>query len=84
MEDELKVILEDEDTFDIEMAEEDKADIELETDTVEVVTTDYEKLKNLPEINETKLLGNKTSKDLGLQDEMRALTNLEIEEILKL
>ena len=84
MEDELKVILEDEDTFDIEMTEEDKADIELETDTVEVVTTDYEKLNNLPGINEVKLLGNKTPKDLGLQEEMSVLSNLEIENILKL
>lgn len=50
----------------------------------EVVTTDYEKLNNIPKINTVELKGDKTAKELKLQEEMRALTNLEIEEILKL
>ena len=35
-----------------------------------VVTRDYEKLINHPRINSVELLGNKTSTDLGLQDEL--------------
>lgn len=56
-----------------------KLDIVIE----EVVTSDYEKLNNLPQINEIELVGNKTAKDLNLQEEMKPLTNLELEEILK-
>lgn len=66
---------------------EEELDIgEMKLDVVieEVVTSDYEKLNNLPQINKVELLGNKTPKELGLQEEMQALSNLEIEEILKL
>lgn len=84
MTDELEIILEDEDTLELELQEEDTLDVELETDTTEVVTSDYEKLNNLPQINNIDLVGNKTAKDLSLQEEMDVLTNLEIEEILKL
>lgn len=74
MEEELKITLEDEETL----------DVELETDTIEVVTSDYEKLQNLPSVNTVKLVGNKTAKELGLQKEMEVLSNLEIEKILNL
>lgn len=83
MEDELEIILEDEDTLELELQDEDTLDVELETDTTEVVTSDYEKLNNLPQINNVELTGNKTSEDLGLQEEMREITNLELEEIFK-
>ena len=43
--------------------------------------TDYETLKNLPSINDIKLVGNKEPNDLGLQEEMEEYTNLEILEI---
>lgn len=65
---------------------EEELDIgEMKLDVVieEVVTSDYEKLNNLPQINEIELVGNKTAKDLNLQEEMKPLTNLELEEILK-
>ena len=65
---------------------EEELDIgEMKLDVVieEVVTSDYEKLNNLPQINKVELLGNKTAKDLNLQEEMKPLTNLELEEILK-
>ena len=42
----------------------------------------YNILNNKPKINNVELKDNKTSKDLGLQDEMEALTNMDIEEIL--
>lgn len=48
-----------------------------------VVTSNYDELNNLPLINDVKLVGNKTAKDLMLQEEMTAITNLELEEILK-
>lgn len=45
-------------------------------------TNNYNDLMNKPQINNVVLTDNKTSKDLGLQDEMEALTNMDIEEIL--
>ena len=42
----------------------------------------YEFLNNLPKINDVTLVGNKTSKELKLQDEMNAMTNMDIENIL--
>lgn len=44
--------------------------------------TDYEELVNKPQINGVELIKNKTSKQLKLQDEMKALTNMDIEKIL--
>lgn len=41
--------------------------------------SDYEKLRNLPQINTVELRGNKTFDDLG----MSALTNMEIYELLQ-
>lgn len=45
-------------------------------------TNNYNNLNNKPKINNVELVGNKTSKDLKIQDEMESLTNMEIEEIL--
>lgn len=45
-------------------------------------TNDYERLINKPSINNVELIKNKTSSDLGLQDEMRPLTNLEIRNLI--
>lgn len=68
-------------------------EIELRNDNVEIEinsnptvinnigTNDYEKLKNQPQINTVTLLGNKTSKDLKLQDEMNKISNTELENI---
>lgn len=46
-------------------------------------TNNYNNLTNKPSINNIVLEGNKASKDLNLQETMTALTNLELEEILK-
>ena len=43
----------------------------------------YNSLRNKPSINEIILIGNKTSKQLHLQDEMSSLTNLELENLIK-
>ena len=45
-------------------------------------TDDYEALNNQPQINNITLLGNKTSKDLKVQDEMDAITEQEIDKII--
>lgn len=45
-------------------------------------TDNYNYLNNKPQINNIELKGNKTSRQLGLQEEMDSLTNMEIEEIL--
>lgn len=49
----------------------------------EIVTSNYEELNNLPQINGVDLVGNKKANELRLQETMRALTNLELEEIFK-
>ena len=74
MEEDLEVILE----------SEQEMEVGLEEDALEIVTSNYEELNNNPSINNVELLGDKTSKDLGLQKEMESLSNLEIEEILKI
>lgn len=45
-------------------------------------TFNYNYSTNKPRINDVELRDNKTAKQLGLQEEMESLTNLEIEEIL--
>ena len=45
-------------------------------------TNNYNYLNNKPKINDIELKGNKTTKQLGLQEEIERLTNMEIEEIL--
>lgn len=45
-------------------------------------TDDYLDLDNKPQINSVTLQGNKTSSDLKLQDEMDAITNHEIDQII--
>ena len=45
-------------------------------------TSDYSSLINLPKINRITLLGNKTSSDLGLQEEMETLSEADIDYIL--
>ena len=45
-------------------------------------TSNYEYLTNKPQINNITLIGNKTSRDLKLQDEMEALSNMDIENLL--
>lgn len=79
MEEELKIILENEEEIKITLEEQEELGVDLETDTTEVVTSDYEKLNNLPKINSEILLGDKSFTELGLTE----LTNSEIEEILK-
>ena len=86
MTDEIEIILEleDEDTLDLEIIEEDTIDVDMETDTIEIVTSNYEQLNNLPKINDVQLKGNKTSKELKLQDEMDSISNLDIDKIFNL
>lgn len=44
---------------------------------------DYNLLGHKPSINEVVLVGNKTGKQLGLQDKMDSLTNKELDDIIK-
>lgn len=43
---------------------------------------DYEKLVHHPQINSTTLIGNKTSSELGLQNELPLITRSEIRDII--
>ena len=55
-------------------------------DSLQVITTgrDYNALSNKPSINEIVLIGNKTSDQLGLQEEMDVISNTDIEDLLNL
>lgn len=64
--------------YSLELQEEQEFDLKMENDIQPVVTTDYEKLQNLPSVNSVILKGNKQFSDLGL----KALTNSEIEDLL--
>ena len=85
MEDELNIELDKED-LDIILDEQNSIDAEIEnSDIVSTGTTkNYEILDNKPQINSVELVGNKTANDLNLQERIEVLTNLEIEEILKM
>ena len=85
MEDELNIELDKED-LDIILDEQNSIDAEIEnSDIVSTGTTkNYEILDNKPKINSVELVGNKNANDLNLQERIEVLTNLEIEEILKI
>lgn len=85
MEDELNIELDKED-LDIILDEQNSIDAEIEnSDIVPTGTTkNYEILDNKPQINNVELVGNKNANDLNLQERIEVLTNLEIEEILKI
>lgn len=56
--------------------------IEIGEDTTGKGSSNYNNLENKPKINNIELRDNKTAEQLGLQEEMDSLTNMEIEEIL--
>lgn len=64
-------------TFKVNFAESNDMNVTF-GEHIETVTSDYEKLSNLPSINSVTLIGDKTSSDLSLQDEMDTISNLEI------
>lgn len=68
----------------IEIIEDDIEEIVTVEETTGSGTSNYNYLENKPKINNIVLEGNKTAKDLGLQDEILVLTNEEIEKILQL
>lgn len=57
--------------------------IEVEVDGNEENTKDYEKLVNKPKINGVEVVGEKSSSDYGLQDEIAFCTNLDIDKLFK-
>lgn len=85
MEDELNIELDKED-LDIILDEQNSIDAEIENSDIVPTgrTKNYEILDNKPKINNVELVGNKNANDLNLQERIEVLTNLEIEEILKM
>ncbi len=81
---ELEIELQDEEALEIALDNEQDLSVEFKEEVVEVVTSDYNKLINLPSINQKKLQGDKTLKELGLQEELETISNLEIEKILNI
>ena len=55
----------------------------IETGQINQINNDYNEFFNKPSINEIVLQGNKDLNELGIQEEMQALTNSELEELLK-
>ena len=45
-------------------------------------TNDYRQLDYIPTINGEKVINDKTSKDYHIQDEMKEISNLELEKLL--
>lgn len=83
MEDEKEIVtLEEDNEEELSTLEEDSEEelTTLQEDTGG--TNNYNNLNNKPKINNVELVGNKTSKDLKIQDEMESLTNIDIEEII--
>ena len=56
--------------------------INIDIDTSTGVVPPYDVLPNKPQINNVTLIGNKTSKQLGLQDELDMADEHDIDEIL--
>ena len=85
MEDELNIELDKED-LDIILDEQNSIDAEIENSDIVSTGTNknYEILDNKPKRNSVELVGNKNANDLNLQERIEVLTNLEIEEILKM
>lgn len=67
----------------LEMTLNTKDTLDLEFDSSSG-TNNYNSLSNKPQINGVTLVGNKTSKDIKVQDEMDVLSVQEIEKILYL
>lgn len=65
--------------FEIEMEGNEDYEIEIENDVT--LANDYNLLCNHPKINNVELVGNKTTKDLNIE-EYELITNSEIEELL--
>ena len=82
-EEEVHYIYEDDDSEIIKVIEDDSQGIAIVSDGGSSGSSDYEDLYNKPSINDVQLKGNKTSEELNLQDKMEALSEKEIEEILK-
>lgn len=68
--------------LDLNIESEDKQ-LELDIASGGSSTNHYDKLLNLPKINDVELIGNKSSSELKLQGEMEALSNMDIENLLK-
>ena len=76
--------MENETELEIYLEEEQELGMEWQEEIVEVSTNDYNKLLNIPRINQIEVLGDKTAKELKLQEELDVISNLEIEKILNL
>lgn len=73
----------DDDSQDLDFAidDDDSLDFTIE-DYVNVASTDYNELINLPHINEVKVIGHKTGADYGLQNLMDEITPQQIDNII--
>lgn len=72
------------DPINVEIPRSDSINIDIDSTKTVVIGGDYPPLRYKPQINSIELIGNKTSKQLKLQDEMDAMTIQEIEKILYL
>lgn len=75
------VIDDDSQGLDFTMDDDDSLDFTVD-DFVNVATTDYNELLNLPYINEVKVIGHKTGPDYGLQNLMDEITPQQIDNII--
>ena len=73
----------DDDSQDLDFTIDDDDSLDFTIDTyINVTTTDYNELINLPYINEVKVIGHKTGPDYGLQNLMDEITPQQIDIII--
>lgn len=71
------------DVIRIDMAVTDGEDVAMDaSDAVPVSTSDYDKLKNRPKINNITLEGDKKASDLSLQEAMDAILETDIDKTI--
>lgn len=79
----IDVGLENQHKIEIEILETNPVDVGINTPVIQTGSNDYEKLNNKPKINGVEVVGDKTSSDYGLQDEIEFCTNLDIDKLFR-
>ena len=80
---EIKVTKKDDKSFEGQLIQEKTLVGTINVGQISTTNNDYNEFFNKPSINEIVLQGNKDLNELGIQEEMQALTNSELEELLK-
>lgn len=67
--DEIEIELDNDNNIDIDVSNNDDVEINVDRDLGGGGTTNYERLRNKPQINSVELIGNKSLEDLGIEND---------------